>query len=97
MATITKGSTHRFQLTATKDGVVWDLTGATVTLYLIDTAGVQTNYTATISDPTAGVAYYDVSTSVLNQSGQWARAWRVVQSGVTLWSVRTGFYVTRGE
>ena len=96
MPTITKGSTHRFQLTATKDGAVWDLTGATVTLYLIDTLGVETNYRATLSNPTAGVAYYDATTAILSTSGQWSRAWKVVQSGVTLWSGRTGFFVTRG-
>jgi hypothetical protein len=96
MPTITRGSTHRFQLTATKDGAVWDLTGATVTLFLIDTLGAETSYTATISSPSGGVAYYDVATSVLTQAGTWSRAWRIVQSGVTMWSVRTGFDVVRG-
>ena len=40
---ITKGSTHRFQLTATTDGTTWDLTGATVTLVLVDPDGNESN------------------------------------------------------
>lgn len=97
MASITKGSTHRFELTATKDGVTWDLTGAVVTLALTDPAGNEDTYTATLSaTPTNGVAYYDVATTVLDQAGTWSRVWKVVQSGVTMWSTRQPFHVARG-
>lgn len=97
MSAITKGSTHRFQLSALKDGVTWDLTGATVTLSLTDPENNEATYTATLSaTPTNGIAYYDVATTVLDQAGTWSRVWKVIQSGVTMWSARQNFHVARG-
>lgn len=96
MTSITKGSTHRFTLNATKDGATWDLTGATVTLVLVDPSGNEINCSATLSAPTSGVAYYDTSTTDLDEVGTWQRVWKIVQSSVTMWSVRTNFHVSRG-
>lgn len=96
MSTLTTGSTHRLQLTATKDGATWDLTNATVSLVLTDPDGTDTTYTATILSAAGGTAYYDLATSILNQAGTWKRVWKVVQSSVTMWSVREKFHVSRG-
>ena len=97
MTNLTTGSTHRLKLAATKDGVTWDLTGATVSLVLTDPDGNEATYSATLSGtPTDGTAYYDLSTSILDQVGTWKRTWKVVQSSVTMWSTQTKFQVSRG-
>jgi hypothetical protein len=95
VASLTSGSTYRFELTATKDGEVWDLTGATVTLRLRDPAGAAHVYEATLSEPTDGVAYYDNATDELEDLGGWTRSWRVVQGAVDLTSLPISFTVVR--
>lgn len=92
----TTGSTHTFRLEATKDEVTWDITGATVTLRLFDPSGNSADYTATLTTPTSGIADYTVATSVLDEVGNWKRQWKVVQSGVTLWSRKIDFWVEQG-
>ena len=94
---ITTGSTHTFRLIATKDDTTWDLTGATVTLYLTDPDGVETSYTASLTDEDNGIADYTVATSVLDQVGTWQRQWRVAQSGVDLTYTPKKFGVEEGR
>lgn len=82
---IVEGSTISFVLNAQKDGATWDLTAATVSLYLRDPEGNWSSAnSATLTDATGGVATYTTSTSDLDAEGQWARQWVVVQSSVTL-------------
>lgn len=80
---IVVGDTPDFILTAQKDGVVWNLTGATVTLTLYSPIGtVLGPYTATISNPTGGVAHYQVPTDTILDPGDWHRRWVCVQGGI---------------
>lgn len=88
-----KASTYRFQLTAKKDGVVWPLSSATVTLIFKKPDATTVTKTATISDPDNGIAYYDATTSDLTPSGKWTRAWRVVDGAVDQKSAPIVFFV----
>lgn len=81
--TLVAGGCYRFRLTATKDGAAWDLTNATVTLYLKDPTGVVSMHTASVQSPaTAGVAYYDNATSDLTLVGDWQKAWSILDGTV---------------
>lgn len=91
---VVAGGTYRFELKARKDGDAWDLTGATVTLFLYDpvsntTAARSASLSATRSD----VAYYDGSTSDVAAAGDWERAWRVRQGTLDLTSRKIAFRV----
>lgn len=89
------GNTVKFRLLAKKDGVVWDLTGATVSLYLLkpDGSTVLGPYVATIDDGPAGDASYQVSESVLDTAGPWALQFKVSKSGIVLRSRVYGFNI----
>lgn len=81
------GNTTDFILTARKDGVTWDLTSAVVTLTLWRPDGTTIGpLSATITNPTGGVAHHQVDETVLDSVGNWYRRWAVVQ-GLT--KVRT--------
>jgi len=98
------GSTYRLSpggespagtLTALKkDGSTWDLTGAAVELFFKKPDGsFQAAKTATISNASGGIAYYDTLTTDLDTAGIWYRSWRVSQSGVVLESEPIEFEV----
>ena len=85
VGSIVEGSTIAFVLNAQKDGATWDLTAATVSLYLRDPYGSwSAANSATLTNASAGIATYTTTTSDLNYEGQWARQWAVTQGGVTL-------------
>lgn len=94
---VTTGSTIKFELDADKDGATWDLTAATVTLYLTDPSGNEASYTATIDSAANGLASYTVGTSVLDERGTWKRQWSVTQGAVTLHTKPKEFYVDQGR
>jgi hypothetical protein len=77
------GTTKRFRLTATRDGSTWDLTSATVKLLLEDPSGTVTEYAATVSNPTAGVAEYTNLAALFTTSndGAWEKAWKITDGG----------------
>jgi hypothetical protein len=82
---IVVGNTHDFKLTAKKDGSVWDISGATITLYLRKPDGtVLSGFSASITNGPAGLAHYQVDNDDLDVAGDWARQWKVVKSGVEL-------------
>jgi hypothetical protein len=81
---LTVGSTYNFQLTATKDGRVWDLSQASVQLLLTDPAGNVTARAATVTNGPAGLASYNTLPADLLQEGSWRRAWKVLDGGVVL-------------
>lgn len=89
------GSTQRLQITARKDGAVWDLTSATITLFLRRPDGKETEYSATASSPTSGIARYDAAASVLNKTGNWIRTWKIVDGSVTQYSEEIPFRIVR--
>lgn len=94
MSCIVTRSTQRFFLYASKDGAVWNITGATVTLVLTDPLGVVTTKTATISDAANGVAYYETLVTDITLAGSWLRRWRVVQSPLDITSLPVAFEAT---
>lgn len=87
------GNTYRFKLTATKDGSVWDLTAATIKLFLKDPSGVTTTKTGSILVAGDGTAYYDSSASDLDAAGRWERSWEITQSGIIQEGAPIVFYV----
>ena len=90
---IVVGDTIDFKLHARKDRATWDLTGATVSLYLKNPSGiVSAALSATITDATAGIADYTTTTE-LDEDGDWVRQWKVVSGAVTLWSEEIEFSV----
>lgn len=87
--TLTVGSTELFQLIATLDGNVWNITGGTVTLILADPNGNETSITASsVYDGGAQAPWM-----VLNTPGVWKRAWKVVAGGITQYSEPITFTV----
>ena len=88
MSTYVLGSTAIFRLTALKDGVVWDLSGATVTLLLRPPSGATAVKSATVTDAPGGVAQYTATTTDILTVGQWFFAWRVVQASIDITSER---------
>lgn len=83
MNALTVGSQYRFLDTLTKDKRLWDLTGATVTIYFKRPDGTTFSQSASLFSATVGQVNYDCSTSDLNQAGNWTRSWKVVLGGVT--------------
>lgn len=82
---IVLGDTLDFQLVASKDGVVWDISIGIVSIYFQDPTGVLTGpLSATITDGPNGKAHYQCTTSLLSLSGDWVYQWIVTVSGVTL-------------
>lgn len=94
MPAVVASTTVRFQVNGLKkDGVVYDLTGATVTLLLRDPAGTLHTKSATIVSGPLGSVRYDTTTSDITTPGQWKRAWRVVHNGLDLISLPVSFVV----
>ncbi len=87
------GSQYNFLDVITRNGVIWDLTGATVTIYFKRPDATTFSFTGTLTTPTSGQVSYQCATTDLNQAGQWTRAWKVVLNGVTYWTVPTSFQV----
>ncbi len=84
---IVVGDTVDFTLNARKDGSTWNITGATVTLYLQKPdATVLSPFSATVSGGADGIAHYQVATTVLSVAGTWGLQWKVSLSGVVAWS-----------
>lgn len=87
------GNTHRFYLTAMKDGVIWDISTSTIYLYLIKPDGTILTKSATVISGPAGTAYYITLTTDLDVSGDWLRQWRVVDGAIDVRSEILEFYV----
>jgi len=68
-------SVETFQLSSFLNGLPWDLTGGSVTIYFLDPAGVATNFPATIVGP--GATY---NWMVISPPGTWTRAWLVIDA-----------------
>ena len=98
---MTVGGTFILTHAAKKDGVVWDLTGATVTVYLGKPSGTVVGpFTATVAAPTTGVATYTTlagATPTLSEDGRWWAVWRVVQGAIDVDSERMHFPVEPGR
>ena len=92
-ASLIVSTTPRFQLTALKDGVVWDLTLATVSLFLRKPDGTVLSKEATVNNALAGQARYDAVIDDLDQAGLWTRSWRVTENFVVLESPPISFAV----
>lgn len=82
MSGLTVGSQYRFQATLTKDGSLWNLTGATIVVYFKRPDGTTFNKTASLLNAAAGQVNYDSATGDLNQAGNWTRSWQVTLGGV---------------
>ncbi len=90
---LTVGSTYRFRLEAEKDGVVWDLSAATVQLILKKPDDTETTYTATVTDGPGGVAVYDSAAVDLDVVGGWRLSWKVTDGSVIQKSLPIPFAV----
>lgn len=90
------GNTYIFRLTATKDGVIWDLTGASVKFGLVSSSGVLSTKTATITNAVGGIAEYVSVVSDLNAAGIWIRSWQIEQGALVQESVPLSFAVIAG-
>ena len=90
---IVVGNTTDFQLLAAKNGVAWDISGGTVTLYLKKPDGTLLTKGATLTSPTTGQADYICLTTDLDQDGDWVKQWKVVAGGLTMWTDEETFTV----
>lgn len=74
------GTVHRFQGTITKNGVIWPLTGCTVTITFLRPDGTSFTRSCTIDNGPAGIASYVTlagGTPDLDTKGNWKRFWNV--------------------
>ncbi len=76
------GGTYNWELTASKDGVVWDITGGAVLFYLRDPSGNVAHYTASITDPTVGVAGYVNAAADIDEAGVWSKRFKVTVAAI---------------
>lgn len=86
MRPLTVGSQYKFLDTITKNGAVWDLTGATVTIFFKRPDGSTFSTAGSLHDADSGQVTYTCSTSDLSVAGNWTRSWRVVLGGFTDYS-----------
>jgi len=91
------GNTYRFKLTATKDGATWDITGATVKLFLRGPSGAVIEKTGNILSAAAGTAYYDSDAADIDTAGNWVRSWEITQGSIVQESDPIIFYVAPGQ
>jgi hypothetical protein len=75
--TPTTGSTYTFEGTFTKDGIPWNLTSATVKLYLHRPDRTIVTIPGTIVSALGGVASATNAASDINMPGPWKRTWEV--------------------
>lgn len=97
---LTTGSTYAWTPNAaglTLDGTTWDLTGATVTLYLTDPNGNETPYDVPVTNAAAGIAQRRGLATDLPIPGQWQRCYRVQQGSIDLTSLPVGFRVVQAR
>jgi hypothetical protein len=67
-----------------KDGVVWNITGGTVLLYLRDPDGNwSAALSATIVSGSEGIARYSADETVFDQPGDWVKQWEVTVGTTT--------------
>ncbi len=90
---LVKNKTYTFSLEAQKDEVVWDITGATVTLVFRKPNGVTVTKSATITNGVAGLAEYTTLTTDLDVISTWSRAWNVVLGSIDIRSEPISFNV----
>ena len=83
---LTVGSTFLFVHVAYKDGLIWDLSSATVTLSLRDPNGAIVVNSATILSGPAGLVQYVgvVGDITMTDQGQrkWARRWNITDGAI---------------
>lgn len=105
MPQFTTGSTYPFSASLARDsvgrlvtsgGTPWDLTGATVSLYLTDPAGLTVAHAATITDASTGEVVYTTAEEDLDGAGLWALTWGVRQSGLAVRTEPETFAVVLG-
>lgn len=87
MVLLTSGSTYLFVLVARKDGVIWDLTSATVVLILRDPDLVESQKTATVFNGPAGIARYSAPVTDIDAvdtvgKPKWARRWVITDGSI---------------
>jgi hypothetical protein len=86
LETINIGSVRRHRVIIKKDGVVWNLASGVVTIrYEKPDRETQFDRTMIAEDATAGIFYYDTTTSEIDTTGWWTASIRVVDSTVTVW------------
>ncbi len=91
---IVVGNTVSFQATVRLNNVVWDITGATVLIYIRDPDGNwDSPFTATIDDGPAGHAEYTVPTTTFDDNGTWVIQWKFSKAGIVKWSDQIEFEV----
>lgn len=76
------GNTYDFRATITKDGAAWNLASATVTVEFKQPDGTTVSKSATVLSASAGTVSYTNDADLLASSGQWTRAWKVVDGSI---------------
>ena len=93
MSALVTGSQYRFMATLTRNGSVWDLTGATVTLSFKRPDATTTSKSASLLSAAAGQVNYDSETTLFDQAGTWTRSWTITLASITYKTVPIQFTV----
>lgn len=86
------GAAVRFLLTPQQNGAPWNVTGATITFIFVRPDLTTLTKSATVASG-GGYAYYDTSTSDLNEDGTWTISFLVILGGTTVESQAIAFGV----
>src|SRR5262249_1168643 len=94
MATGVIGTTIRFEHHASKDGLVWDLSAAVVTLTLKKPTGAVLTKAATVDTPgSAGICHYVTQTGDVDTPGTWTYSWLITDGAVVQETPPRALYV----
>ncbi len=91
------GSTYLWRTKFLRDGAIYDLTGATITISFQPPSGAVQTFSMSPSSPTEGIAEYTNTTALFTgtQDAQWNRSYKVTKSGIVLESQPIPFKVYR--
>lgn len=82
------GGTYKFRATITKDGAVWDLTAATVTIVFVPPySAAEFSKTVTKENAAGGIVYYVTAAGLtpdLDVAGQWKLYFHILDGTLDL-------------
>lgn len=92
---VVAGSTYKWMPTFLRNGAIYDLTGATITVSFLPPTGAAQTFNMSIVSASAGTATYTNTTSLFTNAlaGQWYRSYKVSVGGVVLESPPIAFPV----
>lgn len=95
---IVVGDVIPIELNAQALGITWDLSLATILLYLTQPDGtVDGPFTATVTDGEGGIASYTPTTTLFDLPGEGFIQWKITIGTLVKWSDKISFTIKRNS